>query len=80
MLDKDFVMTHYSNLIPYPTGRKFSDEYKLCHFTNVRFARFNSVCYYIYENTSMIAYIPKIQKSKFAYTLFRELYHSVPGR
>ena len=41
---------------------------------------FNSAKDWIFKNIPMMAYMKKIQKSKFADILFRELDHSGQGR
>ena len=41
---------------------------------------FNSAKSYIFKNLSIMAYITKIHKSKFADVSFREFGHSGPGR
>ena len=50
-----------SNQIPlYPTGRKFSFEYKFCHLA--KYQNLNSAYYHIFRKLSIIAYIIEIQK------------------
>ena len=41
-----------SVMIQYPTGRKFSLEFKLQYFANGKFAKFNSPYNYIFRNLS----------------------------
>ena len=39
----------------YPTGRKFSLEFKFRYFSNREFAKFKCPYYYIFQSISMIA-------------------------
>ena len=56
----------------YPTGRKFSLEFKFCYFADGKFAKFKFRFYSFFKNFSMIAYIIEIQKSKLANIQFHE--------
>ena len=56
----------YPSTTNYPTGRKFSLEFKLRYFATGKFANLNSTYYDIFMNLSMIAYIVETQNSKFA--------------
>ena len=58
-------------ICPYPTGRKFSLEFKLK-------LHLNPAYYYIFRNLSIVAYM--IQKSKFANIWIHEFDQSEPGR
>ena len=53
-------------MVYYPTGRKFSLEFKFRYFTNGKFAIFKFRLLVYFRNLSMIGNIIEIQKSKFA--------------
>ena len=65
--------------LKYPTGEKICRNFNFAISLMANLLNFNSVYYHIFENLSMIAYITKIQKLKFANIYFCELDHSEPG-